>query len=160
MPDLGQLLARIEQDAGCTMEKAVGTPTLSVGLSLPEDLRAFYTRTGGMTLFLSAPYGVEIVAPSQFVRANPIIVGEECAEDISHDWFIVGRSSEQYITIDLRKEAMGRCYDSFWDRHGVAGSCPVIASSFSALLASLYEAKGQHWFWMADDFTPLGDAYD
>ena len=26
-----------------------------------------------------------------------------------------------YITIDLAKERLGRCYDSFWDRYGVAG---------------------------------------
>ena len=50
-------------------------------------------------------------------------------------------SEDNYITIDLYKEKNGRCYDSFWDRHGVVGECSVIAISFTELIERLLEAR-------------------
>ena len=46
------------------------------------------------------------------------------------------------------------------ETHGVAGSCPIIATSFTDLLTRLYENKGQRWYWLRPDFVSLGDAYD
>jgi hypothetical protein len=80
--------------------------------------------------------------------------------DISYDWFIIGKSSEQYITIDLNPDRLGRCYDSFWDRHGVPADCQIIAKSFTDLLQKLFDGNGDYWYWLKDDFTYIGDAYD
>lgn len=65
-----------------------------------------------------------------------------------------------YITIDLEKERLGRCYDSFWDRHGVVGECAVIAQTFTELVSQLYSNQGKSLFWLDDKFNYLGDAYD
>ena len=103
----------------------------------------------------------EVVEPSGFRRANPIIVGETEEEDISSSWYIVGRGgSQEYVTVDLAEARVGRCYDSFWDRHAVAGSSPVIATSFTDLLDRMYSNEGRHWYWLSPEFQSLGDAYD
>ena len=65
-----------------------------------------------------------------------------------------------YVTIDLAKERLGRCYDSFWDRHGVVGECAVIAQTFTELVSQLYSNQGKSLFWLDDKFNYLGDAYD
>jgi hypothetical protein len=93
------------------------------------------------------------------VRANPIIVEDDCPDDISYDWFILGQAGEQYITIDIAPERHGRCYDSFWDRHGLVGECSIVALSFADLLQRLWKGKGDYWYWLADDFKCIGDAY-
>ena len=54
------------------------------------------------------------------ILANPVIIGELCEEDISSKWYIICKDLEEnYITFDSSVERNGRCYDSFWDRHGV-----------------------------------------
>jgi len=158
--NIQKLVSRLVSDESCKTTPARGLPDLPEGLELPSDLRAFYETLGGADLFPDAKYSMELVSPDDFLRANPIIVGEECQEDISFDWFIVGRSGGQHVTIDLHPDRHGRCYDSFWDCHGVAGECAIIALSFSDLLHRLLEAGGTRWFWLCDDFAPLGDAYD
>jgi hypothetical protein len=101
------------------------------------------------------------VEPSGFVLANPVIVGELCPEDITAEWYIVAHAgSQETLTIDLNSSRLGRCYDSFWDRHGVPGSCKIIALSFTDLLRRLIENSGRYWYWLRDDFKSLGDAYD
>ncbi|MDJ1481715.1 hypothetical protein QNI16_14540 [Cytophagaceae bacterium YF14B1] len=44
---------------------------------------------------------MKIVAPQDFVRANPIIAGTDGEDDRSYNWFIIGESGSQSITIDL-----------------------------------------------------------
>lgn len=110
---------------------------------LPEDLNEFYTLCGGLGLFLNSDYPIYIVSPQEFVLANPIIAGELCPEDISSEWYIVANDKNgQYITIDLSPERLGRCYDSFWDRHGLVGDSPIIACTFSELLFSMINNGG------------------
>ncbi|RUS09195.1 hypothetical protein EFW59_02324 [Bacillus subtilis] len=93
--------------------------------------------------------------------ANPIIVGELCEEDISSEWYIVCTDGKgEYLTIDLNEERKGKCYDSFFDRHGIVGETQVIANSFTDLIQRLLENKGKHWYWLRDDHISLGDAYD
>ena len=60
--------------------------------------------------------------------------------------------------IDLDPRRLGRVYDGFWDRFGVAGSMPVVALSFTDFLARLAESSGEP-VWAGDDLG-LGDAYD
>lgn len=128
---------------------------------LPDDLKEFYTLCGGLGLFLESDYPIYIVSPQEFVLANPVIVGELCSEDISSEWYIIADDKNgQYITIDFASERLGRCYDSFWDRHGLVGNCPIIAHTFSEFLFHVIKNSGAYWYWLQDDYQSLGDAYD
>lgn len=153
-----QLIESISQSENCIVKSPTGVP--SVDRRLPIDVEEFYRMAGGARLFTNEDYSIDIVEPEEFIRANPVIVGEECKEDISYDWFIIAKTEEQYITIDLNEERFGRCYDSFWDRHGVPGECQIIAESFEDLLTQLIKTKGSYWFWLKIEFENLGDAYD
>ncbi|HEX5745172.1 MAG TPA: SMI1/KNR4 family protein [Archangium sp.] len=159
-PEIDALVEAIRKKNDCVVRPPAGLPTPRADHQVPGDLLHFYNRCGGCILWSSAPYSVEIVAPGGVARSNPEIIGEEAPDDITDSWYIIGRSSSgEAISIDLASSRLGKCYDSFWDRHGVPGSCPVIARSFTELLRHLLDARGEHWYWLRPDFTPLGDAY-
>jgi hypothetical protein len=100
-------------------------------------------------------------SPPDLAPANPVIIGHQVDDDITSSWFIVARDPDDAcLTIDLHPSRLGRCYDSFWDRHGIPGSCPVIASSFTDLLRLLLANQGAHWHWLQPGFESLGDAYE
>ncbi len=88
------------------------------------------------------------------VLANPKLVfpwaDEEIIadlkDDISWSWYIIADSfGGIYVTIDLSKERLGRCYDSSWDVY--PGNSSIIAESFTELLARLFADQGQQWYW-------------
>ena len=60
----------------------------------------------------------------------------------------------------MAKERLGKCYDSFWDRHGVVGECGIVALNFTELVSQLYSNQGKNLFWLDDNFNYIGDAYD
>lgn len=159
--DVLEILSKIRDTSGCTVYSPCGMPVLSKGVNMPDDLKVFYENSGGVSLFADKEFGFTIVGPQEMVLANPIIVGELCPGDISSEWYIICKDTgNNYITIDLSKERLGKCYDSFWDRHGVAGECTVVAKSFTELLWQLYSNRGKCLFWLKSDFAYLGDAYD
>jgi hypothetical protein len=159
--DMRELITRIQATPDCQVFAPVGMPIIREGHLFPEDLRSFYALCGGVRLFGGRDYAVTLVSPQQFVVANPVIVGDMVEDDISSTWYIIADDGNgDYLTIDLSRERLGRCYDSFFDRHAVAGSCPIIAPSFTDLLMHLYENQGQYWYWLRSDFVSLGDAYD
>jgi hypothetical protein len=160
MDNLERCVDIIASLRSCVLKDPQGLPSIPNGLVLPDDVRGFYSRSGGAVLFKEAPFSIEIVSPQEFVRANPVIRGQRGEHDVSFNWFIVCQSKPQYITIDLDPRRLGRCYDSFWDRHAMRGDCAIIAHSFTALLEALIAAQGKHLFWLSDSFVPLGDAYD
>lgn len=160
MRAIDHILDSISRTPGCSVHPAAGAPPLPSSCALPDDLQLFYKLCGGLILFGESAYGMEVVGPAEFVRANPAIVGEDDVDDPSHDWFIVGQWEEQYVTVDLAPSRLGRCYDSFWDRHASPGNCPVIAQSFTDFLAQSLDNGGEYWYWLQDDFPSLGDAYD
>ncbi len=144
----------------CRVSSSLGLPR-TVGHKLPPDLIRFYELCGGVLLFENKKYHFQIVPPNEFVLSNPVIVGELVEEDISSDWFIVGHDGNgDYISIDLHPKRLGKCYDSFWDRHGVVGECHVVARSFTEFLFQLIQNNGERWYWLKEDFESLGDAYD
>lgn len=161
MTDIEQLLDQIDRTHGCTVLAPRGQPVLREGDRLPDDLAEFYRRAGGVSLFAHSTYPIRVVGPEALARSNPEIVGSECPDDISDFWYIVARAGrEEAITIDCSSsERIGRCYDSFWDRHGVAGDCRVVALSFTELLQRLFGNGGAYWYWLADDAPDYGDAY-
>lgn len=159
--DILKILDKIEKTPECIVYKPCGLPELKNGDKLPIDLKIFYENCGGMSLFTNSEYQFTIVSPKEMVLANPVIVGELCEEDISSKWYIVCKDAQNnYITIDCAKERLGKCYDSFWDRHGVVGECASVAKSFTELLYQLFRNKGKSLFWLESEFVCLGDAYD
>lgn len=155
------LIDKIKKLPNCFVHPPTGIPDVEKEHTLPSDLKEFYKICGGIDLFIDCGYAIKIVSPQGFVLANPVIIEERAEYDISSNWYIIGDDMNgDYITIDLDKLRLGRCYDSSWDLHGVAGSCPIVATSFTKLLEGLVMNKGQHWYWLQDDFRYLGDAYD
>lgn len=157
-----KLIEKIRKLPDCTVYPSNGLPKLDNNKhKLPDDIVEFYENCGGVTLFHSESYVANIVPPEEFKLANPIIVGELCEEDITSEWYIiVNDGNGDYLTIDLSNERLGRCYDSYWDRHGVVGECPIIAITFTELLENLVSNKGMQWYWLRDEFIQIGDAYD
>lgn len=159
--DISVLISEIARTPDCRVFKKEGMPEIDRGYQLPEDLKEFYETCGGAALYESADYPIYIVKPNKFEKANPVIIGEPCDDDISSDWFIICTDGKgEHLTIDLSEERKGKCYDSFFDRHGVVGESQVIATSFTDLIQRLLENRGRHWYWLQDDFESLGDAYD
>ncbi len=160
--NMKELIEKIRGTDDCVVLPSSGQPKVeNPEHCLPPDIKEFYSLCGGMTLFASKEYAVKIVEPSGFVLANPVIIGELCPEDISSQWYIVASDMNgDYITVDLSAERLGKCYDSFWDRHGIVGDCPIVAGSFSDLLSCFFNGNGDYWYWIQEDFISLGDAYD
>lgn len=159
--DIFNILNKIRKMPNCSVHRPCGLPILDKKVKLPDDLRLFYENCGGVSLFINQEYGFEIVNPKEMVLANPIIIGEPCDEDISSTWYIICKDFENnYITIDLAKERIGRCYDSFWDRHGVVGECSIVARNFTELVNNLMINQGKSIYWLENDFIYIGDAYD
>ncbi|MFG6343267.1 MAG: SMI1/KNR4 family protein [Lachnospiraceae bacterium] len=159
--DIIKFLRKICNTPDCIVYSPCGLPSIGKGKELPYDLKVFYENCGGISLFASKEYGFTIVNPKEMVLANPVIVGELCEEDISSAWYIICKDAENnYITIDMAKERLGRCYDSFWDRHGVVGECAIIARTFTELVTQLYNNQGDNLYWLNDGFVNIGDAYD
>jgi hypothetical protein len=96
-----------------------------------------------------------------FVPADPIILGHEVADSPSAQWYILARrANDAFITVDLAPERAGRCYDSAWDRHAIAGNCPVVALSVRELLERFVaRGNGAPW-WREPGWEKLGDALD
>jgi hypothetical protein len=111
---------------------------------------------------------VWILPPEHVIVANPVIVkgltkesDPEAADDITWSWYLLARThGNDYISIDLHPERLGRCYESFAVTHGAPGECPIIALSFTNLLIDLLANEGRREYWTEPDFKYLGDAYD
>ena len=156
-----ELTQLISDRSDCRTFPAAGLPTVAADHRLPEDLADFYAECGGAELFVGKDFPVKICPPEEFVPSNPEIVGEQVPDDITSSWYIVARSgSGEYISIDLHPDRLGRCYDSFYEVHGVAGSSAVVATSFSDLVSRLLAGDGGHWYWLEPEWVSLGDAYD
>lgn len=156
------VLTQIAATANCRILPVADWPTISQHHALPEDLREFYSLCGGATLFESATFRTIVSTPEQVVLANPIIVGELYEDDISSTWYIITSdgSDGRKMTIDLSSERLGRCYDSFWDRHAVVGSSVIIALSFTEFLHRSLAYGGDGYYWWSEAFNSYGDAYD
>jgi hypothetical protein len=160
MTDLEPIVDTIRRTDGCRVLPPRGVPVLVSPHRLPDDLHSFYRLCGGVRLFDDGEYPIRIVEPERFVKANPEIVGVECHDDISDGWYIVARGgAEEAISIDCHPDRHGRCYDSFWDSHAVAGECAIVALSFTELLRRLLSARGGYWYWLVEGGAGHGDAY-
>lgn len=160
MATLAETLQLLRERSDTVLHPPVGQPHIVGTSRIPDDLSQFYRLTGGIELFPTTDTPLTIQAPLGLRAANPEILGETISADITADWYVIatGRTGE-YVTIDLSAERAGRCYDSFVDRHGVAGSCPIIALSFTEFLTRCAHASGSRRYWLETGFRPYGDAY-
>ena len=166
--NMEELLLRIRTTPGCRVNAPAGLPVIEEPHRLPDDVRKFYQLCGGLSLAENTPSSVTMVSPDKCVLANPVILGATAelahltaGEDISWSWYIIADCGNgDYLTIDFSQERPGRCYDSAHETHGIIGDTPIIARSFTELLTTLYERRGQYWYWLQPDFVSLGDAYD
>ena len=142
-----ELIEQIKILPECSLKSSMGMPQINNKYHLPDDIQTFYSLCGGANLFLvEDKYGVEIVEPTEFTLANPEIIGEVYEEDITSSWYIIAHTDNgEYLTIDLSEKRFGKCYDSHYEVHGVPGSCPIIALSFTELIFNLISAKGKYW---------------
>ena len=156
-----ELLDRIRLDPACEVRPPAGVPQVRHRDQVPSDVAEFYSLCGGVTLFAGADYTCEFISPSELRRANPMIMGEEFPDDITDSWYVIVHDfNGDYLSIDFAPERCGRCYDSFHERHGLAGDCPIIAKSLTNLLEQLFDNRGGYWYWLESGFASLGDAYD
>ena len=156
-----KLVARIADMSDCHILPRAGQPSVTGPHLLPDDLITFYELCGGALLFENASYSTSIVPPQEMVPANPVIRGENIEDDVSETWYILADDlNGDYFTIDLGRERLGRCYDSFWDVHATPGDSKVVATSFTDFLVRMLNNKGQHWYFLQPEFVSLGDAYD
>lgn len=158
--DITALVETLRRAPDCEVLPPSGLPEVAAPYRLPDDVRTFYALCGGVRLFPRAPYFISIVPPSKVTSSSLEILGQEFPEDRTDSWRIIAREGQSIISLDCRPEHLGRCYDSFWDRHGIAGSSTVIALSFTELLRRLVDTRGGYWYWLRDDFRGYGDAYD
>ncbi|MBO0805404.1 MAG: SMI1/KNR4 family protein [Nocardiopsaceae bacterium] len=159
--EIEELVELADSDPGCSVLAPAGGPGIDPPLRVPDDLSRFYELCGGTELFLTEDYGITILPPSRLVSSNIVMFGERYPDDITSTWFTVGETPDSdYVSIDLSPERNGRCYDSFHETHGLVGSSPIIAESFSQLLERFLRSRGGRWYWLCDDFMPIGDAYD
>lgn len=155
--EIAHLVEALDRDPLVTVRPALAAVP---DLALPADLMAFYALCDGADLGGGSPYPISISARSQLTDANREVVGEAIAGDRSSDWVIVCRGrTDEYVSLDLNPLRSGRCYDSHSDRHGIAGSCSIVAWTFTDLLQGLVDRVGRRHFWLEDGFEPLGDAY-
>lgn len=158
---IADLLAIIAADAACRVRLPEGEPHLEPRHALPEDVRRFYHLCGGVDLFPDGEFPVFVLPPGEVALANPVIVGERIEDDRSDSWYLVAHDGNgDYLTLDCGPERAGRCYDRFHETHGLAGQTPIIARSFTELLARCYDTRGGYPYWLRGDFVSLGDAYD
>ncbi|MBR8275295.1 SMI1/KNR4 family protein [Burkholderia cenocepacia] len=161
MRSIKEIVEIIRSDGRCQVLPASGKlPQLPhADMAYPNDMVEFYNLCGGVILFRPGKDNVsfKILPAGDVLQTNMIIVGDPCEDDISFSWYAICKTdSGDYISIDTSRERSGRCYDSNFEVHGVVGSCPIIALSFSELLDELYKSSGADIFWKAKDY---GDAY-
>jgi antitoxin YokJ len=166
---IDELVTRISTLPNCTVLPPSGLPRTNEEHEFTDEIIRFYELCGGVTLFKDAPYSVRILTPDEVIRTTPIFWDDEILDaadesieiKVSSSWYvIVDLHDSNYLSIDLNRSRLGRCYQTFWDSYAVIGETPIVASSFSDLLERLLENQGDYWYFLKNDFVPLGDAYD
>jgi hypothetical protein len=163
--NLTELIEIIKLDKNCEVKPA--NKEIILPTNIPNDLKEFYELTNGIKLFENEAYGITIVGREEFIPTNKHLFSddvnwEELEKEVCNKWYLVAKVDEmsQYISIDLTSERNGQCYDSYYETHSLQGDSEIIAKNFTELVTKLYQNKGQHWYWLQDDFEKLGDAYD
>lgn len=159
---LKEIIEKIKQTNYCKVYPPKGVPTID-NYELPDDVKEFYLLCGGIVLYENSYFPFEIVPPNKFIHSNIAILEESFKDDISNDWFIIAQSpktNDFFISIDLNKDRKGLYYDSFYERYGLIGEMPIIATSLEQLLENLLLSQGNNIYWESENFVSIGDAYE
>ena len=161
MTTIADVIRRLRENAHCSVAPPVGLPVTRPGHAIPEDVLEFFRQTGGASLYAGRDYEFNVLAPGEIQQINVLLHCAVDAPDISDSWYaVVEDGNGDYLSVDFDESRLGRCYDSFHETHGLIGQTPVIARSFTELLARLLDNAGAYPYWLRDDFERLGDAYD
>jgi hypothetical protein len=164
--DITELLERARLRADCVVLPPVSLPLVRRDDErLPDSVREFYEGCGGAVLFAGQARELTLLPPDEVVPANPVIVGDPGEADaVSRAAYLIARTpGGDHLSVDMSARRGGRVYDSFHELHGVAGSWPVIASSFDAFLTEVWEAPGALPYWLEESGAAgraFPDAYD
>lgn len=114
-------------------------PALKKGISLPEDLKQFYQKTGGGILFKDSLFPLTILSPKEFGPRETFFHISDFEKKLNPNWYILATLSQvEYICIDLDPISKGTCYDCFVsDTFGIIGQPIPIADSFTEFLEKL-----------------------
>lgn len=150
---LKKVLAEIEAIEDCELYPA--SQTSLDHLSLPADLKYFYSKYGGAALFMQSSFPIRIVRPDEFRVANRVIYSDVAdfendavalPDDISWLWYVLAEyEGGNYISTDLSQERHGLCYDSGWNIHG--GNSYIVALSFTEFLMRVIAGEGESLYW-------------
>lgn len=159
----GKVPKRLERQPNSRLNTDQGLHTFTSPRlhDLPADLQLFFSQHTSLRLGRKHQRHLYILPLADWRRSNHAVLGETVEDDRSHHWWTMAQDDMgECISIDLSPERLG----SFHELHGVAGSSPVLARSFSALTALCLDslALPGEWgpMWLRDGFAPLGDAYD
>jgi hypothetical protein len=150
---IDEILDQLRTRSDCVFGPPAGIPVCKDGHRVSDDVREFYSRTGGGQLFVGSPFPIELRHPSLVSHANTEMIAEEVPEDLTFSWYIVGGYKQDLVSVDFGVPRNGWCYDSFWDRH-IGGNSAVIAYSFAEFLERCTQARGRERYWTAPEFTP------
>lgn len=155
MKSVAEIFNAASQTKGCIVEPPSGLPILRPSFALPPDLQEFYSLCGGLDMFPDEDWGWRIVTPSEFKRADRVIL-ELAYRDHPEDFdgtpseglyvIAVRGCGPDYISIDTHPLKLGRCFDSYYGDHATESS-RVIALTFTELLNKLFENRQDIAFW-------------
>lgn len=127
---------------------------------MPVDLKEFYEYCNGVELFINSEYPYRILGIEEIVRTDLCILGEliKCGDSVT--WYNIAEDyNGDFLSIDLSREKLGWCYDSFYETYGLIDDMPIIAKSFKELLLRLYNSKGNYLYWKLNDFEKVYGFY-
>lgn len=166
---IAMLIQRARERPDCVVLPPGEQPQIPLPHVLPPDVQTFYALCGGIRFFGGSLYQLTVLSPTEIQLTNDLLLGTlseseraACQDDRSWTWYTIARDDNgDYISIDGDPLRSGRCYDSFWDRHGLPGDCAIVARSFTELLGFLLdEVTPSQPYWVHPAFPSLGDAYD
>lgn len=161
---LEELLRDLARQPGVRVAPASGEPTVPAPAVLTPDLAQMFALCGGLGPL--GEDGWQVCGPAGFKRASPRLLGRDIdgevlvdqPEDVTVHCYVfaddgLASSTGPHLVVDLHPARAGRFYDVFWDRYGLAGSMPVVATNVTDALL---------WLLTGDDERPdpLGDAYE
>jgi hypothetical protein len=155
MNTVTEIIREAKATAGCIVDPPAGMPVLASNFTLPPDALEFYSLCGGLDMFPNEDWGWRIVKPSEFLRADKVIlelVYRDHPEDfdgtLSEGLYVVAvrGCGPDYISIDTHPARLGRCFDSYSGDHATESS-RVVALSFTEMLNKLFENRQDIVFW-------------
>lgn len=146
-------------------------PLIEKGYVLPDDVIKFYSLCNGVDCYVgdygedNGGFPINILPSEMILPSSKVINAGLCIDKvikITASWYVIADCSDgNYITIDLDKSRLGRCYESFEYTHGSIGDCKIVARSFTEFLNHLINYDGGFFYWDENpDFNSYGDAFD